>query len=896
MKSALARLVALILLAVSPSAVAAVPQGKPVLDWSTLAPLPDSTGLTGAFAGVSNGVLIIAGGASRSLEMGTGSEQEEPEAKENASSRDACPLFQRAASHPSRSSREDARDFCHDRIFLLELTSPGEDAIWREAKLRLPRPLAHGVSLTTSDGLLCIGGGDSSIHYRDVFLLRVEDGELARTDLPPTPLPTAFACGAIVGDIVYVVGGRESPDAPKALKTFWELDLSRSAGERQWCQLEPWPGRPRMLAVAGAQGDSFFLMSGVDIVQSDEEVTEWDYLRTGYAYSPRNGWRCTADLPWPVVAAPSPAPRLGQTHLAIVGGDDGQSRTQGEPQSHHPGSRRDLLAYEPTTDTWTVMGEIPTYDGIRPPITTTTVPWEDGFLLPGGEVHPGVSSPQILKAQRRRVEAVFSWLDYAAIAVYLAGLVAMGVYFSRRESTTDDFFLGGRRIPWWAAGLSIFGTQLSAITFMAIPAKAFATDWVYLMGHVAVVAVTPLLIWAYLPFYRRLNVTTAYEYLEKRFNVIARLLGSAAFILLQLGRMGVVLYLPAIALSAVTGVNVYLCIVVMGVLATTYTVLGGIEAVVWTDVVQVAVLIGGAVLSLLVIVCRIDGGVSRIVEMGAAAHKFRMVNPTWDIATTAIWVVVVGKMIEGLVPFTADQTVVQRYLTTRDEKQAARSIWANASMIVPSGALFFTLGTALWAFYKLHPNLLAPLDETDRILPWFVAQQLPAGISGLVIAALFAAAMSSLDSSMNSIATALTTDWYRRFRPHVTDHHCLTLARWATVALGVLGTGLALYMAAIGSRSLYDQYLRIVGLFGGGVAGLFFVGIFTRRANGLGAIVGFFTSGVVIYFVRASGAVHFFLYAAIGIVTCAGVTWLVSYLVPSRKDIDGLTIHTLPPK
>ena len=429
------------------------------------------------------------------------------------------------------------------------------------------------------------------------------------------------------------------------------------------------------------------------------------------------------------------------------------------------------------------------------------------FLLPGGEVHPGVSSPQILLAQRRRVEAVFSWLDYAAIAVYLAGLVTMGVYFSRRESTTDDFFLGGRRIPWWAAGLSIFGTQLSAITFMAIPAKAFATDWVYLMGHVAVVAVTPLLIWAYLPFYRRLNVTTAYEYLEKRFNVIARLLGSAAFILLQLGRMGVVLYLPAIALSAVTGVNVYLCIVVMGALATTYTVLGGIEAVVWTDVIQVAVLIGGAVLSLIVIVCNIDGGVLRIVEMGSAANKFCMVNPTWDIATTAIWVVVVGKMIEGLVPFTADQTVVQRYLTTRDEKQAARSIWANASMIVPSGALFFTLGTALWAFYKLHPNLLAPLDETDRILPWFVAQQLPAGISGLVIAALFAAAMSSLDSSMNSIATALTTDWYRRFRPHVTDHHCLTLARWATVALGVLGTGLALYMAAIGSRSLYDQYL-----------------------------------------------------------------------------------------
>ena len=533
---------------------------------------------------------------------------------------------------------------------------------------------------------------------------------------------------------------------------------------------------------------------------------------------------------------------------------------------------------------------------MRPPVTTVAVPWDDGFVLPSGEVRPGTRLPQVLLAKRRRVDAVFSWLDYATVAAYLATLVAMGVYFSRRESTTDDFFLGGRRIPWWAAGLSIFGTQLSAITFMAIPAKAFAIDWVYLMGHVAVVAVTPLLTWAYLPFCRRLNVTTAYEYLEKRFNVAARLLGSAAFILLQLGRMGVVLYLPAMALSAVTGVNVYLCIVVMGVLATLYTVLGGIEAVVWTDVIQVAVLIGGAVLGLAVIVCSIEGGASRIIEMGLAARKFRMVNPTWDIATTAIWVVVVGKMIEGLVPFTADQTVVQRYLTTRDEKQAARSIWANASMIVPSGALFFTLGTALWAFYKLNPGLLVPLDETDRILPCFVAQQLPAGISGLVIAALFAAAMSSLNSSMNSIATALTTDWYRRFRPTVTDRHCLHLARWATVGLGIVGTGLALHMAALGSRSLYDQYLHIVGLFGGGVAGLFLVGVFTRRANGLGAIVGFFASSGVIYFVRASGAVHFFLYAAIGIVTCAGVTWLVSCLTPNRKDIERLTIYTLPPK
>lgn len=871
MKCGVGPLIGVIFLAASSPVVAAVPQGKSVLDWSTLAPLPDPIGVAGAFAGVSEGVLIVAGGA----------------------------------NFPDGPPWEGNAKVCHDRIFLLDLRAPRKNdeelrsrgAAWRESKLRMPRPLAYGVSLTTPDGLLCIGGGDSNRHYRGVFLLRMRDGELQRIDLPPTPRPVAFACGALVGQTVYVAGGRESPEAPEALKTFWAIDLGQSAGERQWRQLEPWPGRPRMLAVAGSQAGVFFLLSGADLVASDDGLIKRKYLRSGYSYTPQGGWRRTADIPWPVVAAPSPALSLGQTHLAIVGGDDGTHVGQASTlRNRHPGFRREVLAYETITDTWTVMGEIAEHDAMLPPVTTAAVPWGEGFILPSGEVRPGARSPQVLLAQRRRVEAAFGWLDYLTVAAYLGTLVAMGFYFSRRENTTDDFFLGGRRVPWWAAGLSIFGTQLSAITFMAIPAKAFATDWVYLMGHVAVVAVTPLLIWAYLPFYRRLNVTTAYEYLEKRFNVAARLLGSAAFILLQLGRMGVVLYLPAMALSAVTGVDVYLCIVVMGMLATLYTVLGGIEAVVWTDVIQVAVLLGGAVLGLGVIVGNVEGGSLRIIEMGFDAGKFRMVNPTWDIATTAIWVVIVGKMLEGLVPFTADQTVVQRYLTTRDEKQAARSIWANASLIVPSGALFFALGTALWAFYKLHPDLLVPLDETDRILPWFVAQQLPAGISGLVIAALFAAAMSSLDSSMNSIATALTTDWYRRFRPAVTDRHCLRLARCFTVALGAVGTGLALYMAAIESRSLWDQYLRIVGLFGGGVAGLFVVGIFTRRANGLGAVLGFFASGVVIYFVRASGAVHFFLYAAIGIVTCAGVAWLVSCLTPSGKDIEGLTIYTLPAK
>ena len=532
--------------------------------------------------------------------------------------------------------------------------------------------------------------------------------------------------------------------------------------------------------------------------------------------------------------------------------------------------------------------------GILSPVTTATVPWRGGFVLPSGEVRPGVRTPRVMWAEPITVVETFGVLDYTMIAVYFAALVAIGAYFSRREKSTNDFFLGGQRVPWWAAGLSIFGTQLSAITFMAIPAKAYASDWVYILGNMLILVSAPVIVWMYLPFFRRLHVTTAYEYLEKRFNATTRLLGSAAFILLQLGRMGVVLFLPAMALSAVTGLDVYWCIVLMGVLATLYTVLGGIEAVIWTDVIQVIILLGGAVLCLALIVRRVDGGLTGIASMGWGEDKFHVFNLTWDMTTTALWVVVVGKLLETLVPYTADQTVVQRYLTTADEKQAARSIWTNAVLCIPASFLFFGVGTALWAFYKTHPELLTPLDETDRILPLFIAQQLPAGVAGLVIAALFSAAMSSLDSSMNSIATAVTTDWYARFRPDADDRRRLNIARALTVLLGVLGTGFALYMAMLNSKSMWDQYIKIIGLFGGGLAGLFAVGIFTRRANSVGAVVGFFGSAVILWYLKASGLVHFFLYAAVGIVSCAAIAWLVSQLVPrANKDIDGLTIHTL---
>ncbi|OVE78624.1 hypothetical protein BVY01_04915, partial [bacterium I07] len=415
----------------------------------------------------------------------------------------------------------------------------------------------------------------------------------------------------------------------------------------------------------------------------------------------------------------------------------------------------------------------------------------------------------------------FSTLDYITWGLYLMLILFLGVYFSRREKGTDDFFLGGRRIPWWAAGMSIFGTQLSAITFMAIPAKVYATNWVYILAQATIILVAPMIIYLHLPYFRKLNLTSAYSYLEIRFNASLRLLGSLVFCLIQLGRMGIVLFLPAIALSTVTDISIVTCILVMGILCTLYTVLGGIEAVIWTDVLQVIVLLGGALLCLAIILFRIDGGFGSVIRTGMSDGKFHVIDTGWDITAGVFWVVIIGSFFSNMVPYSADQTVIQRYLTTKTRKQASRAILTNAAMVVPASLIFFSLGTALYVFYKFYPGRLLTSLNTDAVLPWFIVQELPVGIAGILLAAIFAAAMSSLDSSLNSMATVLVTDFYNRFKPLSSDEKRLRVARGLTVLLGTFGTGSALLMARFPIQSLWDLFLMLTGLLGSGLAGLF---------------------------------------------------------------------------
>ena len=738
------------------------------------------------------------------------------------------------------------------------LDSP--DGAWRKTTA-LPEAAGFGAAAALGERSIFVGGsaGARGPYRSAAYTVHLAGGELAYEPLPELPEARAYGAGAILNGIFHMVGGASAPAAIGEGAPIWALDLG--ALEPAW---EPGPtlSAPQRLSPSlAAQDGALFLFGGTAAVANADDPESTQSLTDAYRYSPSMGWKAISNVPArPMGSAAAP---LGPTHIALRAGAS---------------SDADVMAYHTVTDTWIDLSAVPDISG-----DGFAVAWGDRIVFSGMVPDAAGSSHRLFAMEVAPPSAGFSAVDYITLFAYFGVLVMMGIYFAGKGSGTEDFFLAGRRMPWWATGLSIFGTQLSSISFMAVPAKVYATDWVYFLLQMTIIMVAFPVVFLYLPHFRRRRMTSAYEYLERRFNLPVRLYASVSFVLYQLGRMAIVLFLPAMALSTVTGFSVYSCILVMGVLSTLYTVMGGMRAVIWTDVVQVFVLYGGALLSLVVLLAKTDGGLGTIISEGIEYDKFHMFNWTWDWTTTAVWVVLVGNFFLNLVPYTSDQAVVQRYFTTKDEKTAAKSIWTNAILLVPSTLTLFLLGTSLWAFYRANPELLNPALPTDSIFPLFISQQLPAGIAGLLIAAVFAASMSTLDSSLNSVSAALVTDFYVRFEPEASDASRLRLARWLTAGLGVLATATSIALATFDVGSLWDTFQGMMGLLGGGLAGLFALGIFFRSANGGGAMTGAICSVFILYWVQQHSDLHFFLYGAVGILSCVIIALATSPVFATAK-------------
>jgi len=439
--------------------------------------------------------------------------------------------------------------------------------------------------------------------------------------------------------------------------------------------------------------------------------------------------------------------------------------------------------------------------------------------------------------------------DQVVVVVYLLGMVGLGAYFVRKSRTVEGFSVGSRSMPGWALGLSILGTYLSSITFLAYASDAYKTDWSRFAFSLTIPVICLVATVIFVPLYRRKLRISAYQYFEERFHPWARSYTAVSLVLLQLGRVGAVLYYVAVALSEFVGVEVRWIILSLGVAVTIYTVLGGIQGVVWTDVVQVFILLGGALACAGILLFGMPKGPGQILSIGRAGNKFGLGGWSLNLALPTFWIIFIYGIIENLKNFGVDQNYIQRYLAARSDREAKKALWTGGLIYVPVSALFLFIGTALFAYYSVHsgklPASLQTAEGADRIFPFFIVTQLPVGVRGVLVAAIFAAAMSSIDSSLNSSATVCIVDFYKRyFRREASDRQSLIAMRIVTVVLGIVGTAAALAM--IKAKSALDVWWQISAIFGGGMLGLFLLGLLVKRAGHISALSGVIVSIVVI--------------------------------------------------
>ena len=435
-------------------------------------------------------------------------------------------------------------------------------------------------------------------------------------------------------------------------------------------------------------------------------------------------------------------------------------------------------------------------------------------------------------------------LDVAVLLAYMLGVVGLGCWFARRRRGADVFMTGERNLPAWVVGLSIFGTFVSSISFLALPGDAFDHNWNAFVFSLSL----PLAAWIstryFVRAFRTAGAVSAYEHLERRFGTWARVYASVCYLLTQVGRTGTILYLLALPLHELLGWDVRLIIVVVGAMTTVYTVLGGIEGVIWTDVVQSIVLIAGAILCVVLIPLELPGGFGQVVEIASDHDKFSLGSFGPSLQESTFWVVFAFGLTINLQNFGIDQSYVQRYLTAKTDRAARRSVWLGALLYIPVAVCFFFIGTSLFAYYTVNPGDLPKGSSGDRVFPYYMVTRLPSGCAGLLIAAVFAAAMSTISTSLNCAATLTLNDYARRFlRGPWANRRSMAWLYGSTLAWGVLGTAAGLAMIQV--ESALKAWWRLSGAFGGGMLGLFLLGLLCPRA-GSRAASGAVLMGVVI--------------------------------------------------
>lgn len=421
------------------------------------------------------------------------------------------------------------------------------------------------------------------------------------------------------------------------------------------------------------------------------------------------------------------------------------------------------------------------------------------------------------------------WIDSTILVVYALILVGMGFYFAKKTRTSDQFMVAARAIPVWVAGLAVMSTYTSSISYIATPGKAYESNWHPMIFALCIFPVAWLTCRYVVAYYRKTGLISVYSFLEERLGGWARIYAGLSFLLYMIGRSAVILYLVSLLLSLFVPWNIVVVILIIGVITITYTLAGGMEAVMWTDVMQSAVMLVAILFCAGILTLEVFSGSTPLIQTAFDNNKFSLGSLSLSLSSRTVWVMIIYGITENLRNLMADQNYVQKYISVPTEEDAKRSVWVAMFIYIPLTAVFLYIGTTLYAFYSPGGHPLPPeITKGDQMFPYFIATQVPVVLKGLIIAAIVAAAMSTIDSALNCSATVALIDFYKRYvNPDATERFSIFFLRLMTIVWGVVGTFFALLM--IRAQSALDVWWQISGIFGGGILGLFLLSLFRIR-------------------------------------------------------------------
>lgn len=518
-------------------------------------------------------------------------------------------------------------------------------------------------------------------------------------------------------------------------------------------------------------------------------------------------------------------------------------------------------------------------------------------------------APALLKTTILPLAMTLNPIDASVVVLYFVAILALGFFFASRSKNTEQYFVASRSYSGWVLGISMLSTTISSITFLAFPAATFALDWRMAVNYITWPIGALLAISVFIPFFRHGRATTAFEYLEDRYGAVASLYGAISFIVMELLRIGLILYLVALAVSSLTGFAIVPTIIVVGLVIACYTVVGGFEGVVWTDVIQAFVLWLGGILCIGLIIIKLPGGFRQIVEVGAENGKFYLGSMDFNLTERTFWTMFILGVVASIGNFGTSQHVVQRYIAAKSTREARKSAIVGACLSVPTWISFFFIGTALWVYYHVNPDPQVAAMEADKVFPYFILHHFPVGITGLVIAGVFSAAMSSLDSSINGLSTVIVTNIVKKYLAKGRDERFyLNCARMIGCICGaVMIIGALVFNLIPNNESVVNMQTIMFALFGGAFLGLFLVGFLTRRVHNAAVLVALVAATLLnLYFVfntlgwlpeSMQIPIHsywvsifvnlFFVIVAYGL----SLVWN-----RQRKDLSGLTVWTTETK